>query len=386
LSDQNQSPEDASTYGPDARSSVPKRQPENSLLYDTATGLPAERAEQPNVAELDERNRLMSRPRRAQGPPLPEDTEASMLASLHEPPPATNPMSEESHGVPGYSTHTSDAGRPAEHAGPKPSHDELDRRDRLMAGTRRAQGPPLRDDRREEAMPDEVSHESVGATDPKEPRDYPMAITLIKTSFRRCGHQCPHCDVLSRRGRERSSTHDDGQLVRPHIHRCRGDWSPLILHALSSAGGFCCGPGCPVQSTVPDLVVILYRTTAAETTYFVSRSARHCLRVGTTSTLRPAIRTPPDECDVDYPDVAFTNDNLFVSFNMFIGACSAPSELRFRRYFAVWYSLGYRWWDTTSNGSSPAEGQGRLMVRHNRLAKSGFSCGRQRDTVSRPPT
>lgn len=152
MSDQNQSPEDTTTYGTDA-------------------GLPVEQAEQqPSDAELDARNQLMSRPRRAQGPPLPDDAEASMLASLHEPPPATDPMSEERR-VPGHSTHTSDAGRPAEHAGPKPSHDELDRRDRLMAGPRRAQGPPLRDDRREEAMPNEVSSESVPATDPKALRE-----------------------------------------------------------------------------------------------------------------------------------------------------------------------------------------------------------------------
>jgi hypothetical protein len=150
MPDQNQSPEDVSTYGTDA-------------------GMPVEETEQqPSEVELDERNRLMSRPRRPQGPPLHEDTEASMLASLTEPPPATDPMSGETSGAPGYATHTSDAGRPAEHAGPKPSHDELDRRDRLMAGSRRAQGPPLRDDRGEEAMREEAAYESVAATDPKE--------------------------------------------------------------------------------------------------------------------------------------------------------------------------------------------------------------------------
>jgi hypothetical protein len=149
MSEQNQSPDDASTYGTDA-------------------GLPVEQAEQqPSDAELDERNRLMGRPRRPQGPPLHEDTEALMQASLHEPPPATEPMSEESQGVPGYSTHTNDAGRPADHAGPKPSHDELDRRDRLMAAPRRAQGPPLRDDLREEMLAE--AYELGAATDPKEP-------------------------------------------------------------------------------------------------------------------------------------------------------------------------------------------------------------------------
>jgi hypothetical protein len=149
MSDQNQSPEDVSTYGTDAGAPV------------------EETALKPSEAELDERNRLMSRPRRAQGPPLHEDTEAAALASIAEPGPATEPMSGETHAVPGYSTHTSDAGRPAEHAGPKPSHDELDRRDRLMSGLRRAQGPPLRDDRRE-AMMEEALSESVAATDPKE--------------------------------------------------------------------------------------------------------------------------------------------------------------------------------------------------------------------------
>jgi hypothetical protein len=151
MSDENQSPEDASTYGTDA-------------------GMPVEQSElQPSEAELDERDRLMSRPRRSQGPPLYEDAEASALASLAEPGPATDPMSAETHAVPGYATYTSDAGRPAEHSGPKPSHDELDRRDRLMAGVRRPQGPPLRDDRREEALREEAAHEPVAATDPKEP-------------------------------------------------------------------------------------------------------------------------------------------------------------------------------------------------------------------------
>src|SRR5262245_64840212 len=99
MSDQNQSSEDVSTYGTDA-------------------GMPVEDAElKPSEAELDERNRLMSRPRRAQGPPLHEDTEASMLASLAEPGHTTDPMSEEMLGVPGYATYTSDAGRPAEHVG-----------------------------------------------------------------------------------------------------------------------------------------------------------------------------------------------------------------------------------------------------------------------------
>jgi hypothetical protein len=59
----------------------------------------------------------------------------------------------------------------------------------------------------------------------------------------------------------------------------------------------------------------------------------------------------------DYPDMAFTNDNLFVTFNMFLGGGSAAPWQRavvFRfplATLAAGGSLGYRWWATTSNGS-----------------------------------
>ena len=59
----------------------------------------------------------------------------------------------------------------------------------------------------------------------------------------------------------------------------------------------------------------------------------------------------------DYPDMAFTNDNLFVTFNVFRGSGpSAPWQrsvvFRFPlATLAAGTSLGYRWWTTTSNGS-----------------------------------
>jgi hypothetical protein len=55
----------------------------------------------------------------------------------------------------------------------------------------------------------------------------------------------------------------------------------------------------------------------------------------------------------DYPDMAFTNDNLFVTFNMFIGnAWQRAVVFRFPlATLAAGTSLGYRWWQTNSNGS-----------------------------------
>src|SRR5215207_1020200 len=57
----------------------------------------------------------------------------------------------------------------------------------------------------------------------------------------------------------------------------------------------------------------------------------------------------------DYPDMAFTNDNLFVTFNVFMGTgSSAPWQravvFRFPlTTLATGGSLSYRWWTTTSN-------------------------------------
>ncbi len=55
----------------------------------------------------------------------------------------------------------------------------------------------------------------------------------------------------------------------------------------------------------------------------------------------------------DYPDMAITNDNLFVTFNGFIGnAWQRAFVFRFPlATLAAGTPLGYRWWSTTANGS-----------------------------------
>lgn len=124
--------------------------------HDSNAGAPANQAhQQPTDEELDQRDREKSRPRRAAGPPLgdeggettrnptgdelPQPTDPAMSASMMiSPPPPEDAQ--------GSATQASDAGRPADHVGPKPSDDDLDRRDRLRAGPRRAAGPPLQDD------------------------------------------------------------------------------------------------------------------------------------------------------------------------------------------------------------------------------------------------
>lgn len=55
----------------------------------------------------------------------------------------------------------------------------------------------------------------------------------------------------------------------------------------------------------------------------------------------------------DYPDMAFTDANLFVSFNMFVGdTWQRAVVFRFPlATLAAGGSLGYRWWQTANNGS-----------------------------------
>jgi hypothetical protein len=112
----------------------------------------------------------MARPRRAAGPPLHDEAPGAALSDAppHEPSPKTDPMSEEVQGPQDVSTYASDAGQPVNHVGPKPSHDELDRRNRVMGGPRRAAGPLIHDDAFEAAMRDAAPHEPPPATDPAE--------------------------------------------------------------------------------------------------------------------------------------------------------------------------------------------------------------------------
>jgi len=55
----------------------------------------------------------------------------------------------------------------------------------------------------------------------------------------------------------------------------------------------------------------------------------------------------------DYPDMAFTNNNLFVTFNAFVGnAWQRAFVFRFPlATLAAGTALGYNWWTTTNNGS-----------------------------------
>jgi hypothetical protein len=153
--------------------------PHETVTHDSNAGAPANPAiRQPTEDELDQREREKAQPRRAAGPSLVDTggDEASRNALQHEPPPTTDPVAEVS-GADEYGaaaqtgspteTHATDAGHPAEFAGPKPSEDELDRRDRLKAAPRRVAGPPLRDDESSAAR-DAVAHEPPAPTDPQE--------------------------------------------------------------------------------------------------------------------------------------------------------------------------------------------------------------------------
>jgi hypothetical protein len=151
MSEERQGPHDPSTHESDAGSPV------------------SHAGQQPSEAELDDRNRSMAGPRRAAGPPLRDEGPGPALSDAppHEPPPRTDPASEEMRGPGDVSTYASDAGQPVNHAGPKPSDDELNRRDRLMGGPRRAAGPPLHDDLADAAR-EVAPHEPPPATDPTE--------------------------------------------------------------------------------------------------------------------------------------------------------------------------------------------------------------------------
>jgi hypothetical protein len=76
----------------------------------------------------------------------------------------------------------------------------------------------------------------------------------------------------------------------------------------------------------------------------------------------------------DYPDMAFTDANLFVTFNAFIGDdWQRAVVFRFPlATLAAGTSLGYRWWSTTNNGSIRlCRGAGPIMYMgsHNTLSQ-----------------
>jgi hypothetical protein len=133
-----------------------KKTPASGVVasQESSAGAPANLAMgRPSDEELDQRDREKAKPRRAAGPRLSDARPLSRDEPPHEPPPSTEPRSE-SHdtglpdegGTEGVTSVTGDAGRPVDHVGPKPSDDELDRRDRSKSGPRRAAGPPLVDE------------------------------------------------------------------------------------------------------------------------------------------------------------------------------------------------------------------------------------------------
>jgi hypothetical protein len=142
--------------------------------HESNAGSPANVSPQaPDDSELDRRNQEKARPRRAAGPPLEEgESSESAGRDQREPPAPTDPsaMPDAGDGTTYQgevsATYDSTAGLPADHVGPKPSSDELDRRDRLKAGPRRAAGPPLAADRDAERAA--VLHQPPPPTDPRD--------------------------------------------------------------------------------------------------------------------------------------------------------------------------------------------------------------------------
>ena len=151
-----------------------------------------------------------------------------------------------------------------------------------------------------------------------------------------------------------ASTSTDGgatlDLRRP-VHPLSGIGRRLLLR-----------PGGSLQSALPDLdlAAAVHAANAAGEQYLPSCGLpRHPnSAAGTTGTLlRANLNAGWNQNWFDYPDMAFTNDNLFVTFNVFLGDdWQRAVVFRFpaRDASRPARSLGYRWWTTTSNGSHAA--------------------------------
>jgi hypothetical protein len=155
---------------------MPDKTPQETVSEYSNAGAPANPAiRQPTDEELDQLEREKARPRRPSGPPL-ADARGDDVSRTAGPPATTDPAAEIS-GVGEYpptaqaagssETHAGDAGRPADFAPPKPSDDELDRRDRLKSGPRRVAGPPLREDDSSAAL-GVMDYEPPAPTEPQE--------------------------------------------------------------------------------------------------------------------------------------------------------------------------------------------------------------------------
>lgn len=125
-----------------------------TATQESSAGAPANLSvERPTDYELDQRDREKAGPRRAAGPSFSDAGSGSRDEAAQEPPPSTDPRSESQEtGLPveepieqRVTSASAEAGLPVDHVGPKPSADELDRRDRQKTGLRRAAGPPLAD-------------------------------------------------------------------------------------------------------------------------------------------------------------------------------------------------------------------------------------------------
>lgn len=158
---------------------MPDKTSQETVSGYSNAGAPANPATgQPTDEELDQLDRKKARPRRPSGPPLADihGDDVSRTAAPYEPPATTDPAAEIS-GVREYEptsqaggsseTHAGDAGLPTDFAPPKPSDDELDRRDRLKSGPRRVAGPPLHEDDSSAAR-GVVDYEPPAPTEPQE--------------------------------------------------------------------------------------------------------------------------------------------------------------------------------------------------------------------------
>ena len=122
----------------------------------------------------------------------------------------------------------------------------------------------------------------------------------------------------------------------------------------ASAGGFCCDQIVVYNSHHRIWIWLLqYSSTANGDNICVLRSAAETEFGSWYTALTKNLNAAGSKVWFDYPDMAFTNDNLFATFNVFLGdAWQRAVVFRFPlATLAAGTSLGYRWWSTTNNGS-----------------------------------
>ena len=181
-----------------------------------------------------------------------------------------------------------------------------------------------------------------------------------ESGARRHGHQSAHLDRLRAYGGcPRSAAVHDGKLVRVQFGERGTNWTFVNpFHRFpATAGGFCCDQIVLYNAAHRIWIWLLqYISTANGDNIFrlaVCREAQfgnwYYWDFAPTN-----FNAAWNRQWFDYPDMAFTNANLFVTFNMFhtAGCVAAGLVLRFPlTTLASGGSLGYRWWATTNNGS-----------------------------------